>query len=209
MEDSLESILIRSSHIKSVNEFFDVFGVITSRVGGRSSAEQASCEPEVRTVELEVPESDKSSLFFPKCVRVARCGGCCGLSHLLECVPTKVSQKTLRRAQIRVKRSANGRAVSEASQNIIKLDVHEECKCQCKVQESDCNSFIHKYKPELCRCECLNTNDEIECRKLSKTKIWDASDCKCKCKQIKLCSTGLSFSHDTCGSVTFNFEFKS
>ncbi len=199
MEDSLDSLLIRSSHIKSVDQFLDAFGVeITSRLSRNSFAEQALCEPEIKTVELEVSESDKNSVFFPKCVRIARCGGCCGASHLLECVPTKISQKTLRRAQIRVKRSTNGKAVPEASNHVIRIDVHEECKCQCKVQEKHCNPSIHKYKPELCKCECLNTNDEIECKKLGKSKLWDSAECRCKCAQTKLCSSGLFFSHDTC-----------
>lgn len=73
-------------------------------VGGRrrssQMASQAVCSPELRTIELNDTGNESNVIFFPKCVRVNRCGGCCG-THFMECVPTKISFQSVRRAQIR------------------------------------------------------------------------------------------------------------
>ena len=49
-------------------------------------AKAALCQPELTTVELDLPNYDDGSgvFYYPTCTRVNRCGGCC--SHeLLSC----------------------------------------------------------------------------------------------------------------------------
>ncbi len=176
--DKLESFLHQTIELRNVSDFLKAFGVKEDvdegGIFGRkkdSYAEQATCQPELRTIEL--PSNEPDSLFFPVCVRLPRCGGCCGLSHVLECVPTKVSLRELKRARVRVKRSTNGRSSAEASQISIKVEIHDECKCKCKVKEDDCDDNLHRYKPQLCKCVCINQDKELACEKESSNKIWD------------------------------------
>lgn len=180
--EAMESLLIRASKIKNVNDMLNVFGAKLDDDGyedelltrkRNSFVEQAGCEPELRTVELDSPD-DSSTIYFPKCIRVTRCGGCCGPSKLLECVPTKTSYKDIKRAAIRIKRSSGQNPSSEASQVREKVEVHEECKCQCKVQPNQCDPILHRYRSDVCKCQCLNENQESECQRQSAYKIWDS-----------------------------------
>lgn len=49
----------------------------------------AGCDVEMRTVEIKDPVN-KNELYYPWCVRIPRCSGCCPSSRL-QCVPTNVS----------------------------------------------------------------------------------------------------------------------
>lgn len=49
----------------------------------------AGCEVEMRTVEIKDPLKE-NELYYPWCVRVPRCSGCCP-SNRLKCVPTNTS----------------------------------------------------------------------------------------------------------------------
>ena len=53
------------------------------------AASMANCEPEMRTVHLDLPV-EANTLFFPTCVRLEQCGGCC-YGPLLTCRPTKTT----------------------------------------------------------------------------------------------------------------------
>lgn len=48
----------------------------------------AKCMPELQSVSLKV-DDDPSSIIFPSCTRIKRCGGCCS-SSLLSCQPTVI-----------------------------------------------------------------------------------------------------------------------
>ncbi|CAG2173078.1 unnamed protein product [Oppiella nova] len=207
-EDSLESVLIRTSHMTDVNDLLQELGlVITGRLRGSAYGVQAVCAPELRTVELEdSPDGDHNSIYFPKCVRIKRCGGCCGASQLLECSPTKKSYKTVRRAHIRMKRSADGRPLPNLSHHSVSVEEHEECGCQCRVGPQQCDPFLHRYRLELCRCECLNARDQLECKSLGTYRIWDSSECRCKCIVTKLCSTGYYFDDHTCSCIEEEYK---
>jgi len=158
--------------MRNVSDFLEALGVgeVLSRKKVTYS-EQATCQPEMRTVEL--PSNEPNSVFFPNCVRLPRCGGCCGLSEMLECVPTKISQKELTRARVRLKRSTSGKSLKEALPITIKVPVHEACKCKCKVQEDDCDLYFHNYDQESCKCVCKNQSEELACLRDSKNKVWD------------------------------------
>lgn len=74
------------------------FGRIQTKISGRfgegeerSNAERptpARCIPELQPVPLKV-DDDPSTIIFPSCTRIKRCGGCCG-SSLLSCQPTAI-----------------------------------------------------------------------------------------------------------------------
>ncbi|RWS09095.1 vascular endothelial growth factor A-like protein, partial [Dinothrombium tinctorium] len=193
-DEEIERLLIRASNISKAIDFLRTMGVdmtnepIASRKY-KNFADQAVCEPELRTVQLDGSNSGES-IMFPKCVRVKRCGGCC-VSERMECVPTRKSERDVRRTSIRIKRSA-----PESSSQTVKVEVHEECRCQCKVKESDCNLSIHTY--QNCNCVCKNSEEQVQCFAQANAKYWDPAECKCKCLRTQQCSTGLVFSHATC-----------
>lgn len=74
------------------------FGRIQTKISGRfgegeerSNAEIATparCVPELQPVSLKV-DDDPSTIIFPSCTRIKRCGGCCA-SSLLSCQPTAI-----------------------------------------------------------------------------------------------------------------------
>lgn len=43
------------------------------------------------------------------------------------------------------------------------VEVHEECRCVCRVQAEDC-SDQQEYHPDECRCVCQNSEAELACR---------------------------------------------
>ena len=60
---------------------------ITHIFAEKLKLDQAKCEPELKIVELE-HEKVEGVQYFPTCVRLHRCGGCCHSSHQV-CHPTK------------------------------------------------------------------------------------------------------------------------
>ncbi|XP_053201188.1 vascular endothelial growth factor A-like isoform X2 [Panonychus citri] len=181
-QNSFDSALIRTAGLRNASR------------RKNNIAEQAVCEPELRTVEVGDQGVEAGEIFFPKCVRVLRCGGCCDISDRMACTPTKISYREVKRAKIRIRRSATPSATSQS----IPIEVHEECRCMCKVKEEHCNSSIHVYQKDLCKCACKNEQEFAACRNMAPLKTWENSECKCKCREVKHCPSGTVFSHDTC-----------
>lgn len=90
------------------------------------------------------------------------------------------------------------RDTRQHSQQTVQLEVHDECRCMCKVKADDCNPLTHRYREDLCNCECINSDQEQDCRSMGPDKFWDTESCMCKCRHQIHCSSGLRFSHDTC-----------
>lgn len=182
--------------------------VIKSFTGfvAHSISPAASCEPELRTVDLDVPEfSPGDDVYYPRCVRVHRCGGCCGLGHLQQCLPTKVKLRDIFRVKIpKISPSPKPNDIgSDSSSSRLQLQVltiedHVECGCKCRIQPSHCFPVIHVYRADQCHCECQNESArKANCDQYG-YKRWDADDCQCKCVVRQRCSRGMAFSHDTC-----------
>lgn len=159
---------------------------------------QAACEPEMRTIDLSEythTSVDPDIAVFPRCIRVPRCGGCCGPSDLLQCLPTKVTIKEVPRVLQRL--TVASKDSKNTIQETVQVEYHESCSCQCRVQERDCDPSKHQYHRDKCKCMCVNTKDQSECM-ADPDKEWYPNDCSCMCRNVKKCSTGLRFSHDTC-----------
>lgn len=217
----LETLLLKSSNFSTADDFLGAFGIASEEIplegtGHRRGkaktgflSAQANCEPEMRTVLLDERSGNESSavgdsneLLFPHCVRVPRCGGCCGLSDRLHCVPSKISYQQIRRARVRVRRDLRtNRGRPEASSVIHQVEVHDECRCECKVTAAHClASSGQRYRADLCACECMDKKAEAICWN-SSNKFWDKRDCSCRCKHEKQCSTGLVFNQRSCRLV--------
>ncbi|RWS30020.1 vascular endothelial growth factor A-like protein [Leptotrombidium deliense] len=152
----------------------------------------AGCTPEMKTVQLN-PVKAESELYFPWCVKLPRCSGCCP-SRRLECVATKVTKVDI--TGVKLQYSPISRKFKFKGLKVFKMDKHEQCSCQCIQKPADCTS-TQVYRPEECRCVCRDMQNVIKCLQ-NHEKIWDRNICACKCKATLKCSTGFFFNDETC-----------
>ncbi|XP_044748870.1 uncharacterized protein LOC123309709 [Coccinella septempunctata] len=171
--------------------------ILTDRFGAgeRNAAvkpKSAGCMPELQTVQLAT-SLDASILYIPQCTRIERCGGCCS-HHLLSCQPVEtqpVSYSVLKTQYV------GGKNLKLVGKEIVVLEKHTKCKCDCKVKPEDCNRF-QVYKKSECRCACTNTDEEKKCYRKNQTKLWDPQLCSCVCREVAECSTGFEFDPIEC-----------
>ncbi|XP_071452503.1 uncharacterized protein [Hetaerina americana] len=157
----------------------------------------AGCTPELHSVSL-IPDSssDPTLFYYPTCTRVERCGGCC--SHdLLSCQPTQTETINF---QVVVTQYGGMSNLKYIGKEIVPIEQHLKCKCNCVVKKEDCNKF-QEYRDRECRCVCVNYDDEDKCNNESEKKLWDARECTCKCREEKECSTGFYHDEKTCSCV--------
>ncbi|XP_012232129.1 uncharacterized protein Pvf1 [Linepithema humile] len=176
------------------NQKIDPFFISPSRFGEgeeRSSAIRpapARCMPELQPVSLKL-DDDPTTIIFPSCTRIKRCGGCCG-SSLLSCQPTAMEIRNFEVIVSSVSLNYKGR-------QIVPLEEHTKCKCNCRIKEEHCNDKQY-YEANGCKCVCNNIDEAEKCRKGNDTKIWNSELCACSCKIVEPCSTGYYFNHNTC-----------
>lgn len=208
-----ERLLIRMKDIRNSTEFIEKFvhqtadapGIgINSRRGGASGAlgEFATCQTEMQTVQLTKP-NNLAAMYWPQCVRVKRCGGCC-TSEMLACQPVQKSQINITVMQLRYNVQAPDALESEGLR-VLSLEQHDRCACRCKQQPEDCEPNVHEYRESECKCMCINHNEARLCR--GPQKIWDSQDCLCKCRNARQCSTGYFFNVASCRCESINWRF--
>jgi len=152
----------------------------------------AKCMPELQTVQLMI-SNDPTVLFFPSCTRMERCGGCC-TSDLYSCQP--VEQETVF-VQVIKTQYTGGTRMKYAGKEIVPVEKHTACKCQCKIKESDCTES-QEYDARSCQCRCTNQDDRQKCESANQTRYWDVGRCICRCRLNDFCSTGFYYNEDTC-----------
>lgn len=162
---------------------------------------EAACEPEMKTIDLSeytFTARDPDIAVYPRCVRAPRCGGCCGPSDLMQCSPTKVTIKNvvLRKWSVSTGKH-HRRPAKTVTQELVPVEFHDSCACQCRVQEKDCDSEKQEYSKERCKCVCRSRKEHRRCLSNPDT-VWNPSDCSCRCRASKKCSTGLKMNPDTC-----------
>nr|XP_018896130.1 PREDICTED: uncharacterized protein LOC109029884 isoform X1 [Bemisia tabaci] len=164
-------------------------------VEAASVPKPALCQPEIQTVKLK--SSDDPSLFyFPSCTRLERCGGCC--SHeLLSCQPISTEPMSF---QVVVTQFVGNNQMVYKGKEVIIVEKHTKCKCDCTVKASDCNP-LQVYEKNECRCKCANTEKQKKCENESATKLWDPKSCSCQCREVQECSTGLIWDNLRCSCV--------
>ncbi|XP_034250576.1 uncharacterized protein LOC117650999 isoform X2 [Thrips palmi] len=151
----------------------------------------AKCRPTLQPVALKKPD-DLSIMYWPYCIQLERCGGCCINDRQQSCQPTKTEMVTYRITKFII----NG--MIKNGTDLLHLERHVECKCRCIVKAEDCNA-LQEYSPNECRCNCGNADEKRKC--LSEpNKLWDYNDCKCRCREYPAegCTTGLYFDPNTC-----------
>lgn len=163
-------------------------------VGGSSASvpnpEPGTCLPSKQLVEFPKP-TDPSIILWPPCTRVPRCGGCCP-STILKCAPTKTSNVTFKVIKAQYPEPGASK-FNFVGHEIVTLEKHEKCSCECKERPSDCNA-MQQYSE--CRCVCRNNNEMQACN--GPGMVWDPRDCRCKCRDYAECSTGFYYNTRTC-----------
>lgn len=172
---------------------------IISRMGDvvgqeRSKADRpipANCKPELQPVSLKVTENP-STLYYPSCTRIKRCGGCCTHARL-SCQPVA---SEVRNFEVMVVSLSGGQPTIK-DKLIVPLEEHTKCKCDCKIKEEDCTEK-QTYVLSECACRCNNNDEEQKCLANNNTKIWNPDLCICVCREEQECSTGYYFDQNTC-----------
>ncbi|KAJ8984615.1 hypothetical protein NQ317_006077 [Molorchus minor] len=154
----------------------------------------AGCSPELRTISLGQTD-DPSVLYIPQCTRVERCGGCCSHS-LLSCQPKETETLSY---QVMKTKYTGGKKLKYIGKEVVLVERHVSCKCDCKVKEEDCNNY-QEYRESECRCACTNLDEEKKCFKSVK-KLWNPELCACQCRDVAQCTSGYSFDQIDCKCV--------
>ncbi|KAK8739470.1 hypothetical protein OTU49_003339 [Cherax quadricarinatus] len=210
--------LSRLNSISNISEFVGMFDLplpaedaVATRFGGLSDTQElasmANCKPELKTVALDLP-AEANTMFFPTCVRLEQCGGCC-YGPLLTCIPSvtkvvklKVLKTLLSSSETVRRRSTRRRRQNEVSYHTVEVLRHVECTCGCKVQEEHCKPNIHTYNESECSCVCNNSEEKNNCEAQNLTKYWDNDSCNCYCRRPEECSSGQYFSQISCRCET-------
>nr|QFZ96016.1 platelet-derived growth factor [Periplaneta americana] len=146
-------------------------------------AKKMKCRPKKTAVEL--PEARYGYTYYPQCVSLQRCSGCCN-SDLLECKPTKVT--TVKKWILEM-----NSLLDYSKPVLLSLKQHKKCECGCKILASHCNK-AQIYDEDSCQCRCRLDSEE-DC---GDEKMWDPTLCKCVCKRSPSCSTGADFDYTSC-----------
>ncbi|XP_058789624.1 balbiani ring protein 3 [Phymastichus coffea] len=198
----------RINSIESDQDFYELFQVyptpqsyspvLLERIAGdeRSSkvikAKPAICMPEVQVVPV-VENADPSEFYFPSCVRMKRCGGCCN-HELLSCQVTALETRNYEILVTKVDKYSGENIVFK---KIVPLDEHTACLCDCTKKEKDCTDKQF-YLKEECRCSCKNSDEEYKCQQQNEKKYWDPNSCSCHCRKVEECFTNAYFDPNSC-----------
>lgn len=157
------------------------------------AAKAAFCKPELQVIRL-VENQEPNVLYFPQCTRIERCGGCCN-HRLLKCQPTEF--EIVNFSVTKTRYSPGTSRLKPIEKEIISVERHTKCLCDCITTADDCNQLQH-YRKSECKCICKNTDEEKKCYKNNATKLWDPDQCRCICRETRMCSTGFEFDPFEC-----------
>ncbi|XP_055370905.1 uncharacterized protein LOC129605277 isoform X2 [Condylostylus longicornis] len=165
---------------------------------GRSAVQipvQAKCEPRDTVVDIVPENSSRHRIYFPGCILVKRCSGCCIPRELKSCQPSSTSLLNYA-VVVSDFDMKTGRTKLRPKREIVTVEQHDSCTCQCIVKAEDCGEF-QKYDPINCQCICPNVDDKEKCEK-DNEKIWVPQSCACRCRNQSVCTSGTFFDENIC-----------
>lgn len=116
---------------------------------------------------MPAEERDPSIYYFPSCVLVKQCGGCCAHSGT-SCTPTDETEKVV---TVKKTKYVNSSKLQNLGDMTITIKEHNKCKCLCKKTEADCNS-LQRFIKNQCRCECVNKDEEQKCLEVRTKRLF-------------------------------------
>ena len=79
----------------------------------------------------------------------------------------------------------------------VTLEEHTKCGCGCQIDRGQCETDgLHRFKKELCQCECKDVEAKRSC--LEQGRTWEEDSCTCGCPALKSCAPGSVYSATTC-----------
>lgn len=214
----------------AVNLHFTIIGVLPESV-----VKKSFCSLQYQNVNLDSNGNNKqigsaSGYYFPSCVRVPRCSGCCEESMiggaLHQCLPTGIRYESVLQIAQTIQMSPSEYPATNTSKlmhirrRVAKVAIHTGCECRCKTNPTGtCLSVHHRFHNDTCRCECQNRGVSSLCAQHITpfgTKFWSEEECQCKCPQYLtpyvvqqdnpriLCSSNFIFDDTLC---RFAFSF--
>nr|XP_053636125.1 vascular endothelial growth factor A-like [Cherax quadricarinatus] len=189
--------LSRLNSISNISEFVGMFDLplpaedaVATRFGGVSDTQElasmANCKPELKTVALDLP-AEANTMFFPTCVRLEQCGGCC-YGPLLTCIPSVTKVVKLKVSHTHTHTPSNFEVLGYLHDGLLLSDVPI---FQAVTDEALLNVFLVFPSEEKNNCEAQNL-----------TKYWDNDSCNCYCRRPEECSSGQYFSQISCRCET-------
>ncbi|XP_070552919.1 vascular endothelial growth factor A-like [Ptychodera flava] len=171
------------------------------------------CQPRPTSVPVP-PNSDPYVLYWPPCVELHRCGGCCS-SELFTCEASATHNVDVKVYRARSD-PTNEDAVPIERIETFKMTNETQCKCDCKVKPHDCNLAIHRH--EYCQCVCIQKEHSCPARKVwddrtcgcvcrkpaqerncfGRNRIWRESTCQCECRAVLPCRPSFAWHPSKC-----------
>ncbi|XP_065670270.1 vascular endothelial growth factor A isoform X5 [Hydra vulgaris] len=172
---SFESMMMASNYPESRESYM---------LGGLNAANDSpSCQLMQKFEEIPKSKTD-SFIFFPSCIKVNRCSGCCN-TDIMECVA--LTNSSLFIDVYKVPTNGNRPYLYRVS-----YFNDESCGCQCKIKKENCSP---KQIYDEGNCECLCNSKPKAC---SSKQQWSDITCDCTCKEVKSCSGGNFWNDITC-----------
>ncbi|KAK7790659.1 hypothetical protein R5R35_006549 [Gryllus longicercus] len=175
------------------HELENRFGAVDERKS-ILTAKAALCQPQLELVSLMVT-TDPSMYYYPTCTRIERCGGCCG-SHLMTC---QAVESEIVNMKVIVTQYVGKPHMIYKGHEIVPLERHTKCKCDCIKKETDCNKLQEFHKND-CECVCINVDEQQKCQ-LQSHKQWDPSTCTCNCRESRDCNSSSYYDLDSCSCI--------
>lgn len=148
-----------------------------------ANASLQKCEP--RSKVIEIPNANRVLYaYYPECIIVKRCGGCCSPERT--CVMNTTSTQS-----VMVYRISYLDGVPSPHQ--VDYINDEKCRCECKRKPSDCTGQ-KTLDPNSCRCLC-----NVKSPQCPNKKKWSTLDCDCICSKIDSCvGANFTWNKNTC-----------
>jgi len=153
----------------------------------------ARCRLQTTVVTLPWPNSTLVQQMTPTHVAVQRCaGGCHGVGQGCAALATRQKEVSVMVGKCGV---SVGKCEKECA--TVTLEEHTKCGCGCQIDRGQCETDgLHRFKKELCQCECKDVEAKRSC--LEQGRTWEEDSCTCGCPALKSCASGTVYSATTC-----------
>ena len=173
-----------------------------------SLGHQASCSPRAVVMRLPWPNSTMVGggvqQMTPTHVAVMQCDGGCHRGSQ-GCIATAT-----RTREVSVMVGKCGVSVGKCEKECatVTLEEHTKCGCGCQIDSIQCElDGMHRFKEELCQCECKDIKAKRSC--LQQGRTWEEDSCTCGCPALKSCAAGSMYSATTCMCEPSEIDTKS
>ena len=129
----------------------------------------------------------------PTHVEVLRCGGGCHRGSQ-DCLATSTR---IREIEVMIGKCGVSVGKCEKECAVVSVEEDTECGCGCQTDRFECEAKgLHIFKPELCVCECRDSEVKRQC--LQQGRTWQEESCQCGCNQELTCPDGSELFRTTC-----------